>query len=1043
MMSLDESFLKTYGGVDKSCLAKIINVDDINNFEDQCYDLLERSSYCNMDSFRSAIRPESFCVFSSNVESIFTAIDSIKCVLDDLSSKGCKISLMCFQECWISKTADLNCIQIDGYKCFVTRETCGIKGGLITYVSNDFECREIIPNIRYPKIWECQVIEISSSTLQKPILSFNVYRPPRPECFKSFRGDFCKMLNDTDQNSHEIFLNGDFNVNLLKIDDDRKANDHVREFYSDICAFGLYPKITLPTRFAKKSANLIDNTFCRISSTSFQSESGILVRKFSDHHPYFTSFHDLLKKPKVRKRKFINITIEPDDKILIEKLNSINIIEKLSSEDPSVNLSVLIKLIQETKESLTYTKRVKFNKYRHKLNPWMTSAILKSIEYKDILYKETIATAPSSQRDVLEANLCEYKYTLRSIIRAAKKDYYEELFHRHQNDIKRTWACINELLGRKSKNDNFPDYFVDDNTLFENSFDIAEKFNAYFSNIGHEFAEKLHFSKDGYQKYLDSFSYSDCDQNPFEFCPIDSAEVDKIIDGIKPKSSFGTDGISSKLLKTLKPVLSVPLSLIINQCFSKNIFPDCLKIAKVIPIFKKGDNKHFSNYRPISILPSLSKIFEKVIYNQLYDHFTKNNLFFDNQYGFRAQHSTEYAALELAERIKESLHQNLVPLTIFLDLSKAFDTLNYEIILWKLRKYGLHENSLTLIQNYFTNRKQYVEFRGIKSSMSPLSIGVPQGSILGPLFFIIYMNDISRASDLFKFILYADDTSLFTTHSNENLINKELQKVYHWLCENRLSLNIAKTNCMAFHHPQKIYRYPNLHINQNTLDFLDTFKFLGIQFDKELKWKSHRSMISKKIMSVIGVMNRMKKFLPADVKKKIYFSLINCHLNYGNLLWGDTCGNILKLQKKAVRIILCRKYNAHTEPLFRLLDLPTINDIVLCARIKFFNQHKLIQLPHFLQSLQFTLNCETHDHNTRRKDDIHQVYCHPSSLLKIIPISIKSVPTIISKKITHHEYFYSSASLIKQLKSILISNYSDIEYCAKNLECYSCRSNLL
>ena len=250
-----------------------------------------------------------------------------------------------------------------------------------------------------------------------------------------------------------------------------------------------------------------------------------------------------------------------------------------------------------------------------------------------------------------------------------------------------------------------------------------------------------------------------------------------ILNNLKPKPSCGYDGISTKLLKTCKLEICTPLTLIINQRLSTGIFPDSLKIAKVIPLYKKGDKALLDNYRPISILPSISKIFERIIFNQINDHFTSHDLYYNGQYGFREKHSTQLAALELIDRITHELDMGNTPINIYIDLSKAFDTLDHTILISKLQHYGitgaaLQPGLLQLLVSYLSNRKQFVQYGDVLSQKTDILMEVPQGSILGPLLFIIYINDMVHSSELFKFINFADDTTLITNLNNEDMRNE-------------------------------------------------------------------------------------------------------------------------------------------------------------------------------------------------------------------------------------------------------------------------------
>ena len=254
------------------------------------------------------------------------------------------------------------------------------------------------------------------------------------------------------------------------------------------------------------------------------------------------------------------------------------------------------------------------------------------------------------------------------------------------------------------------------------------------------------------------------------------------------KSSTGFDNISSKFLKQIAPTIVKHLTTLIKQVFNTGIFPDKLKLARVIPLHKKGNPSLLNNYRPISLLPVISKVIEKIISNQLRSYFESKKLFYENQYGFRSDHSTEYATLELIDRIISKMDNDEIPFSVFLDLSKAFDTIyiDHKILLEKLKHYGIEGIPFQLFKSYLSGRKQYVEINDAKSDVLQITTGVPQGSILGPVLFIIYINDFSQASQVFNFISYADDTVLFSTLSNlanpqstdpDLLMNAELFKI--------------------------------------------------------------------------------------------------------------------------------------------------------------------------------------------------------------------------------------------------------------------------
>ena len=351
----------------------------------------------------------------------------------------------------------------------------------------------------------------------------------------------------------------------------------------------------------------------------------------------------------------------------------------------------------------------------------------------------------------------------------------------------------------------------------------------------------------------------------------------------------------------------------------------------MIPIFKQGSRSLCDNYRPISVLPVLSKVFEKCIYNQLISYFSSENIITPTQYGFKPGSTTVDCLIDLIEEISTSLDQGDYAVSIFLDLSKAFDTVNHSILLSKLSFYGIQKPHIDWFKSYLNKRKQRVFVNGNISDTMPISSGVPQGSILGPLLFLIYINDFSESSDIFSMRLFADDPSL--TASAKNIdelllkINKELPNIYDWLCANKLTLNLRKTKYLIFQPRQKVdYNLlPPLSIAGQCLEQVSKIKYLGIYIDSHLSWHDHIDYVCDKVSKSINIMTKIKSYLGNQCLTSIYYSLVYPYLIYGCLLWGNNYDNplsqLIRLQNNAVRIMIDVPLQDHITPHYRFTQL--------------------------------------------------------------------------------------------------------------------------
>lgn len=969
------------------------------------------SENCNRQS-QSNVTPEEFNEF---LESKYSSNDlryNLSCIHVNsrslsrnfealslfLSSLTIQSTVVGVTETWLNDDSPLSMCNISDYEFVGNCRKSKRGGGVGFYIRKDISFKRRTDLDVNTDFLESIFIEIDN--IGSSVLICVMYRPPSQSV-----NDFCEslnnILNNVNQEKKKFYLMGDFNIDLLKVGNVQYAND----FLDLLLMNSMVPLIHYPTRVSDSSASLIDNIF---TNDSCQIQSGIILTDISDHFPVYCIGNSVISSSNDRQ----NISKrELDEEHIINFLHSMEEVHfELDENNPDNSYNKFIELFI-IKYNKSFPVKSKCNKRRINDHPWCTKEIRKLIKKKCKMYKLYIKNPTAYRKDVYKK--CRNKITNK--IKLAKKEYYERKIAHSQGSSKKTWDVINGAMGKKCKKKSVIKSIKCNNRIIVNKKDICNSLNTFFSNIGHDINSKFNDSNE-----MDYLRNVENNESTAFFKPITCKELIDYVNVIKSNTSAGYDDIDIRIIKRCIHLICKPLSAIFNQCMEHGIFPDKMKIAKVVPVFKSGSPEIMTNYRPISVLSVFSKIFEKCIAARLVEFLTKCNIIKKNQYGFRAGHSTSSALTDFIHKVISAIDKGEILLGLFLDLSKAFDTLDHKILLAKLRKYGIRGVTLKLFKNYLTNRKQFVRIDNHTSEYKSIRCGVPQGSILGPILFLLYINDLSNASKILKCILFADDTSIFLSRNDvislQELFNSELQYITKWLSMNKLSINVSKTKFMVF--TKKKCNIDDLSISMcnSQIQQVSSLRFLGVIIDNKLNWASHINYVCNKVSRNIGIMYKLNS-MPRSVLKLIYNTIILPHLYYGITAWGNANAThiqrLIVLQKRAIRIVAHAPFLAHTQPLFASLKILRLNEMYMYQSAIFMYLCQHLLLPSSLQAL-FSLNNKFHNYDTRSANKFHLPKTHLSlyqrSIIYSGPRLWNSLPSAIrdSKSLNVFKLRYKS-----------------------------------
>ena len=838
-----------------------------------------------------------------NINKLTTHIDELRVYLASND-----IDVLAINETKLNESNTNNEVNIPAYDIVRRDRTVNGGGGVCFYVKQSihFSLRNDLSMDNLENL----CIEIRKPH-SKSFIVATWYKPPN--ALVGVFSEFETLIGKLDSLNVEYYLLGDLNCDIAA----SRFDNITRKLINITDVYGLTQLITEPTRVTETTATLIDLIFT--NSPDKIVCSGVRHIGISDHSLVFA--YRKLSTNGIRKghssiicRNFKHFNREKfRNDIASQDWDCIN---RFSDPNDMWNVWKELFLTIANKHAPLRTIRV-----RARGSPWITSELKKQMRDRDALKVKAIQSRDPN--DWL--NFKKQRNIVNNKIMLAKQAYYQNTLNERKGDSKKTWQIINELTSRKSGKISVKELKVNGYSI-TNPVDLANEFNNHFATIGPKLAEDIPCSNNNsYLNYLNNTVES------FQFRYTTTKIVFSLLKKLNKSKSAGLDKISARLILECADLICTPLCCIFNQSLSLGVFPDDLKCARVTPLFKDGERDDLNNYRPISVISVVAKVFEKIVYDQLYAYLSDHEIICKKQSGFRSIHSTVTALLEATDSWALNIDQKKINAVVFLDLKKAFDTVNHEILLSKLKNYGILDNSYNWFESYLDNRAQKCFVNGSLSKTLSLSCGVPQGTILGPLLFLLYINDLPNCLMRSEPRMYADDTHLTyageTTEDIQSSLNHDLENVKNWLIANKLTLNMTKTEFMLIGSRQKLQTLanpPKPIINGTPIKQVTTAKSLGVLIDNNLNWSSHIDKLTKKLASGIGAIKRVRHLVPQATLHTMYSTLVQPHFDYCNVVWGN-CGVTLqdklqKLQNRAARVLTFSSYDENAKKLFKILS---------------------------------------------------------------------------------------------------------------------------
>lgn len=868
-----------------------------------------------------------------------------------------KVSIICVTESWLTDNIPDELISLEGYNLIRNDRKCARGGGILVYYKSNLTCK-ILTFSKNDTLNTTEFLLIEIHCNREKFLLGVFYNPPRVNCSEIVSSLFSEFSTSYEN----VVIVGDFNTDISKSgtlsDNFLNAIDHL-----GICCVNSFP-----THFHSGGCSLLD-LFLTNNTNFVHNFNQVSAGGFSKHDMIFASLNLSSFEDEIYYfRDYNNVNLPA----LIEAVNSINWSQLFSMNDPDIALDYFNQHIRNL-----FNRFIHLRKYVPRKNSWFNNNIMKAMIERDLAYN--IWKTDKNFTNYSQFKRLRNKVT--HLINEAKSNYVTSRVDSSVSS-KDLWNKLKQLnISNKSKPD----------VKFPNS--NAEINNYFTSNFTQDLSHPPILPRNN---------------EGFRFSEVNVNDIINAINSVK-SNAVGMDDIPIRFIKLILPEIIHKITFIFNMIILSSKFPRAWKMTKVIPIRKKSRSLDLNNLRPISILSALSKVFEKVLKIQIQTYLDNFNILNSNQSGFRKNHNTTSATVKVLDDILSVIDKKGKAFSVFIDFAKAFDRVSHVKLIQKLSlQFGFSSGATELLQNYLCNRKQVVFANGLFSDSASIISGVPQGSILGPLLFSLFINDLCSVLNHCRIHMFADDVQIYIASNRlsipqmAQLLNEDLANIYDWSCSNLLPINSSKTKVMLFSRNSSEHQQPLIMLGQNVLEYVLKYPSLGFILKNDLEWDGHVNAQCRKIYIGLRTLKLSASMLPVNVKLKLFKSLLLPHFMYGDVLLLNASSASLNRLRVALNACVRFVYNLNrysrvTHLQQELLGCPFKEFIKFRTCLTMFKIVNFSIPPYLADKIQIARSTRTRNLIIPRHSTTHygnSFIVRGATIWNQLPNAIKNIQTI-------------------------------------------------